>query len=119
MQRVLVIDDEVELATLTTLLLKKKGYQVRALTQATESIEAAEIFKPDLILLDVRLGVHDGRHICRLLKTNEPTKDIKIILYSAYHEHKEDYKDYGADDFLGKPFEMEQLLEKISLHLAE
>jgi two-component system alkaline phosphatase synthesis response regulator PhoP len=66
-----------------------------------------------LILLDIKLGDYDGRDLCLQLKNNPETKDIKIILYSAFPETSVDVMKYGADDFIMKPYEMDYLIGRI------
>ncbi len=76
--------------------------------------------QPQLILLDVFLTGIDGLDICRQLKANPNTKDIPIIIFSAYPRvaQKVIYE-YGADDFIAKPFEMEDLVNKVHSVLSQ
>jgi len=68
---------------------------------------------PDLLLLDIWMSGEDGRDICKKLKHTDATKNIPVIMISASRDIKESALESGADDFLAKPFEMNELLEKI------
>ena len=112
--KILVVDDDTDLLFLGSSLLQHKGFDVCSLANAEDVFEVVRAFKPDLILLDIKLGNYDGRHICSQLKNNSETKDIKIILYSAFPETQYDYQEYGANDFLLKPYEIDHLVERIN-----
>ena len=117
MFRILVIDDDVDLLFLGSSLLRQKGFDVFSLAKTDNLFYSIEFFKPDLILLDVKLGDQDGRNICRQLKENAGTNSIKIILYSAFPETSVEYAKYGADDFIVKPYELDHLVTRINHHL--
>lgn len=118
MLRILIIDDDVDLLFLGSSLLKQRGFDVFSLSKADETLETVKSFRPDLILLDVKLGNLDGRDICLRLKSNPDTSFIKIILYSAFPETSVEYPKYGADDFIVKPYEFNHLVERIRYHLG-
>jgi DNA-binding response OmpR family regulator len=117
MHRILVIDDDVDLLFLGSSLLKQRAFEVLPLSRADEVFEVVKSFRPHLILLDVKLGNQDGRHICFKLKRDPETSFIKIILYSAFPETSVEYQKYGADDFVVKPYEFNHLVERINYHL--
>ena len=71
-------------------------------------------FKPDLLLLDISLGHIDGRVLCEQLKATEKTSQLPILLISGLYEAKDfTTLNYGQDDFLSKPFQMDVLMKKI------
>ena len=117
MFKILVIDDDVDLLFLGSSLLRQKGFDVFSLAKTDNLFYSIELFKPDLILLDVKLGDQDGRNICRQLKENSGTNSIKVILYSAFPETSVEYVKYGADDFIVKPYELDHLVTRINHHL--
>ena len=114
MFKILVIDDDVDLLFLGSSLLRQKGFDVFSLAKTDNLFYSIEFFKPDLILLDVKLGDEDGRNICRQLKENPGTNSIKVILYSAFPETSIEYAKYGADDFIVKPYELDHLVTRIN-----
>ena len=117
MPRILIIDDEEDVLIPLRGLLQKNGFEVATLSRAATAFKTVDVFKPDVILLDIKLADFDGRDICFELKSNRKTKRVKILLCSAHITQKDEYKEYGADDFIGKPFEMKELINKINLHL--
>src|SRR4030095_2362441 len=117
MLRILIIDDDVDLLFLGSSLLKQRGFEVFSLSKADEAVETVKSFRPDLTLLDVKLGNLDGRDICLRLKSDPDTSFIKIILYSAFPETSVEYSKDGADDFIVKPYEFNHLVERIRHHL--
>lgn len=78
-------------------------------------MNVAPVFKPNLILLDVHLDNDDGREICRLIKSAPLTASIPVILFSANPNSLKDYASYGASACIEKPFNKEELIEKINL----
>lgn len=118
MKKILLIDDDPDVITVLQLLLKKKGYQVATAGREDEAYSQVELFEPHLIVLDVLLSGVDGRTICRNLKNAEASKHIPIIMFSAHPGAQKNMQDFGADDFLPKPFESSKLLERIEAQLS-
>lgn len=111
-KRVLVADDDAAILEALTLMLEDAGYKVETTTDGYTVQQLQDNF-PDLILLDLWMsGIH-GRDICRHLKNQEHTKKIPIIIISANKDTEEIAKKAGADDFILKPFDMNDLLIKI------
>jgi DNA-binding response OmpR family regulator len=117
MPRILIIDDDVDLLFLGSSLLRQQGFEVFSLSKADKVFDVVTSFRPDLILLDVKLGDQDGRDICLKLKSDAEANFIKVILYSAFPANSIEYAKYGADDFVMKPYELDHLVEKIRYHL--
>ena len=113
MKKVLVIDDNIDILHLVELILKNNGFEVLASPKGGEVLTNTVKFSPQVILLDVYLSGYDGRDICRELKQNSKTKDIPVIMFSA-HTKQDVIKECNADDFIAKPFEVKELVEKIN-----
>lgn len=118
MKKILIIDDDPDVITVLQLLLKKKGYEVATAFNEAQVYKQIDIFKPHLIVLDVLLSGVDGREICRKIKDTETLKHIPVIMFSAHPGAQKNMKDFGADDFMPKPFQSEKLLERIEALLA-
>ncbi len=115
MKRILVVDDDIEVLETIQLILEIGGFNVSALNNGEDVFNRIESFKPDLILLDISLGHIDGRVLCEQLKSTERTASIPILLISGlYNPSDFTTLNYGQDDFLSKPFQMDVLLQKIS-----
>ncbi len=119
MKRILIIDDDHEVLNAVSFLLIIHGYTVDTISSVNTINEKIDFFKPDLILLDIALHGEDGRIICRRLKNHNVYKSIRLILFSANYSARVNYRDFGADDFIEKPFEIEQLLDKINFKFSE
>ena len=118
MKKILLIDDDPDVITVLQLLLINKGYEVATASREEEAYQQVGIFKPHLIVLDVLLSGVDGRTICKKLKNSESSKHIPIIMFSAHPGAQKNMEDFGADDFLPKPFEGSKILERIEIQLS-
>ena len=114
MKKILVVDDDIEVLETIQLILEIGCFKVSALSDGEEVFKRIDEFKPDLLLLDISLGHIDGRVLCEQLKADEKTSKLPILLISGLYEAKDfTTLNYGQDDFLSKPFQMDVLLKKI------
>ena len=114
MCKLLIVDDDKDLLEVIDSLLTSKGFQVQTDLNWEKGFSNLEEFAPQLILMDVFLAGIDGLDICKQLKNNPLTRDLPVIIFSAYPRvaQKAIYE-YGADDFIAKPFEVEDLINKV------
>jgi DNA-binding response OmpR family regulator len=116
-KKILVVDDEPDILEFLQEILEDEGYTVTT----TDKGEYAENLHngglPQLILLDMLLSGKDGREIARHLKKHDETKHIPVIMFSAHPSAEEAARLAGADDFLAKPFEIDELLAKITQYI--
>lgn len=117
MSKILVIDDDLDILSVMEILLSMRGYNVEVTAKGENTFPKIETFKPDLILLDVLISGYDGRVICKQLKSNEETKHIPVIMFSAHPGAAATIADYGANDFISKPFDVDHLLKKVKEQL--
>jgi DNA-binding response OmpR family regulator len=110
-KKILIVDDETDLLKVTLLRLKKTGYEVLGCADGQGVVDTARQFIPDLIILDVYLPVINGDDVAKILKKDDELKHIPIILISA-STRTLDEKTWGsgADAYLTKPFEPEELI---------
>ncbi len=108
-KNILIADDDPAILESMQMMLELEGYGVVTTFNGNAIYQLKEEF-PDLLLLDIWMSGEDGREICKYLKQNEPTKHIPIVMISASRDVKQSAKEAGADDFLAKPFEMNDLL---------
>lgn len=114
MPRIYVIDDDMDLLRVVKLLLEKRGFDVSEFSDWEAAHNKLKVSEPQLILLDVFLGGIDGLDVCQKLKASPYTKHIPILLFSAFPRIAESaIHDYGADDFIAKPFEVGDLIKKV------
>ena len=117
--RILIVDDDTETLTSLNYLFSIKGYIVDIEPQWQNVFRKIEYFKPDIILLDVNLRGEDGRNICKQIKLKDESRHLYIILFSAHPAFQSTYKESLADDFIGKPFKMDELIEKITYRFSK
>ncbi|MGB9779992.1 response regulator transcription factor [Caldanaerobacter sp.] len=112
---VLIIEDEVHILELLRYNLEAAGYKVMASENGKEGLEKALDEKPDLVILDLMLPDMDGLEICKILKNNEDTKNIPIIMLTARSEEFDKVLglELGADDYITKPFSVRELLARV------
>ncbi|MEP7229006.1 MAG: response regulator [Ginsengibacter sp.] len=118
MSRILVVDDDTDILSVMEILLTMKGFEVEVTARGENTLPKINTFRPDLILLDVLISGHDGRTICKQLKSNEATKHIPVIMFSAHPGAAATIADYGADDFIAKPFDVNNLIQKVNTQLS-
>jgi len=116
-KRILIVDDDAAIGEVLQLMLEDEGYAVEIQVDGQIAQQMAEPF-PDLLLLDIRVSGSDGRAICQYLKSQPATHHIPIILLSAHRDTQRMAKESGADDFLAKPFQMEDLLALVATYLG-
>ncbi len=113
--KVLVVDDEENIQELIRLGLRYEGFQVESATDGQEGISAAQRLNPDLVILDLMLPGIDGLEVCRRLRANPTTQDVPILMLTAKDEVRDRVTglDTGADDYLTKPFEFDELVARV------
>src|SRR5579884_3127667 len=113
--QVLVVDDEENIQELIRLGLRYEGFQVESASNGPDAISAAQRLSPDLIILDLMLPGMDGLEVCRRLRANPTTQDVPILMLTAKDEVHDRVTglDTGADDYLTKPFDFEELVARV------
>jgi two-component system, chemotaxis family, response regulator PixH len=120
MSKVLVVDDSLTDRRVTTTYLEQAGLTVLDVESAEEALEKLAQYQPNLIVLDVVMGGKSGFELCRSLKANLATKKIPVILCSSKStEADKMWGDVvGADAYLAKPVNREELLDKVQQLIA-
>ena len=115
-KNILVVEDDPDIKELISFNLSNQGHQVFEANNGELGIEKAREKIPDLILLDLMLpGIH-GLDVCRIIKADQETKDIPIIMVTAMGQEEDIVKglETGADDYITKPFSIKVLLARVS-----
>jgi DNA-binding response OmpR family regulator len=110
--RVLIVEDDVDIADVLRRSLRNEGYEVRTSADGIEALDVAAGFVPDLVVLDLGLPGLDGVEVCKRLRSDG---DVPILMLTARAETEDRVTglDSGADDYLVKPFERKELLARI------
>ena len=114
-KRILLLEDEKNILDTIQEILEGEGYSVIAFNHY-ESVEAIIEFAPELILLDIRLSNGYGHLLCQDLKSNPLTADVPVILVSGADNLEKIAQDYKADNFLSKPFNLNDLISMVKLY---
>jgi DNA-binding response OmpR family regulator len=116
--KILVLDDDPDIGTMIKMMLEYKGYDVSVSDRADQAAEILQNNGVDLIIMDMLLSGVNGTDLCAELKKNNSTSQIPLIMISAHPNAKEICLKAGADEFIPKPFDMQDILSKID-HLID
>jgi len=118
MSKILIVEDEVKIARFVTLELEHEGYEVRAAHDGRSGLELCENWQPDLMILDLMLPQLSGIEVCRRIRQHS---DVPIIMLTAKDDVSDKVMglDMGADDYMTKPFAIEELLARIRVNLRK
>jgi two-component system, OmpR family, response regulator RpaA len=113
--RILVIDDDPAIAELVAINLEMAGYDVTQVTDGIKGQALAVQMVPDLIMLDLMLPKVDGFTICQRLRRDERTANVLVLMLTALGQTQDKVEGFnaGADDYLTKPFELEEMLARV------
>jgi DNA-binding response OmpR family regulator len=115
-KKILVAENDEDILFILDMILNDAGYKVEPLTDGSSIVDRMNNW-PDLFILDKDMPFIDGLALSKYLKLNDETKDIPIIMISAYHKLKEKAKKAGVNDFIEKPFDMKTLLLTIERNI--
>jgi two-component system KDP operon response regulator KdpE len=115
-KRILVVDDETQITRVLRTSLSSQGYDIRVANDGETALEIMKDWAPDLVITDLTMPNMDGLELCRRLRT---TSQVPIIVLSVRGEERTKVKalDAGADDYVTKPFGMEELLARVRANL--
>lgn len=118
-KKILIFDDDQEVLTAMESLLDFVDWDLITFSTGQDALTKIEKESPDLILMDVELDGFDGREICRAIKENQALQHIPIILISGqFRLDKMIDTEFGPDDFIPKPFNIGDLIDKVYFQLA-
>jgi DNA-binding response OmpR family regulator len=117
-KKVMIADDDPGIVDSLSMMLEFEGYEVSS-TLNGATLLSLDNNLPDLLLLDIWMSGVDGRDICKQLKQQPHTRHLPILMISASKDIQSSAIQAGADDFLAKPFEMDELLQKIQKNIYQ
>jgi len=119
MCRIVIVDDDVDFLTVVKSLLHKKGFEVSAFHEWSAAWETIKVYEPELVLLDVFLPDTDGLDACKKIKSSYFTRHIPVIVFSSFPNIGDTaIYEFGADDFIAKPFKVNEVVDRIQ-HLLD
>ena len=114
MSKIMVVDDDADIAEVADIILTSHGFEVVKICDGRKVFETLSRFQPDVILLDINIGEVDGREVCKKLKApHSPHNHIPVILFSAMQGLRNIYAECKATDFISKPFDFLDLVDKM------
>jgi len=110
--KILIVEDDRHIVALVRYILEREGYEVQVARDGVEGLELAREFTPDLVVLDLNMPRMDGVEMCRRLKAEQ---DPLVIFLTVHTERTAMARGYraGGDDYMVKPFELEELLRRV------
>jgi excisionase family DNA binding protein len=120
-RKVLLVDDDPDLVEMMSKVLEDDGrFEVRIAANGFDAGMMVKEYRPDLIVLDVMLPDINGKEVCQRVRADNTLEDVRVICISGMIEDDkiQELRDAGADDFLHKPFEIEELIEHMCVQLG-
>src|SRR5512144_2365469 len=113
--RILVVDDEADIGALLVMALGRAGYEVATAGDGLEALAAVAASPPDLVILDVRMPRLDGLETLKRLRADAATAPVPVIMLTTRAEAADRLEGlaHGADDYLAKPFDLAEVLERV------
>jgi DNA-binding response OmpR family regulator len=111
---ILIVDDDPDIGDMLKMMLEFKGYSVELLNRAGETQDMLNSRVFDLVILDMLIAGINGMDVCAGIRQNRNFDQLPILMISALPDAKKGCLDAGASEFISKPFEMRELLAKIS-----
>jgi two-component system response regulator MtrA len=112
--RILVVEDDPQVARLISLVLQRNGHESDVVADGGSALEKARSNSPDIIFADLTIKGMGGEQLCSVLKSTPETKGIPYVVVSGDRDIAEKARLCGADDYMGKPFEFEDLIRLVN-----
>jgi DNA-binding response OmpR family regulator len=113
MAKILIVDDDVKVTTILKKYLSLVGHEVTAINRSSRAIQEAISIRPDLFILDIMMPQPDGFKLCSLLRAMPEFADTPILIITALDDSNSTAAAFGADDYLTKPFDLDELAPRI------
>jgi len=119
MYRIMIVDDDEKVTTLLSRYLTAVGYHVVAINQSSKALQVANSTHPDLFILDIMMPHPDGFTLCRMLRADPKFARTPILIITALDNSNSKATTFGANDYLSKPFNLDDLVMKVESLLEE
>jgi DNA-binding response OmpR family regulator len=116
--KVLIVEDDRHIVALVRYIMEREGYQVQVARDGVEGLDMAREYKPDLVVLDLNMPRMDGVEMCRRLKAEQNPLVIFLTVHTERTAMARGFR-AGADDYMVKPFELEELLRHVKTLLEK
>lgn len=119
MEKILIVDDDEKVTSILKKYLSSTGYQVITINHSDRAMQAAQTTLPDLIILDIMMPYPDGFTLCAMLRADARFKDTPILIITALDNTNSKATTFGANDYLTKPFNLEEISSRIASLLGK
>lgn len=116
-KKILIAEDDKAIVDVVRIILENEGYEIFTADRSKRVHEIIKENRPDVILMDIWLFGEDGGEIAKSIKAKSPTSTIPLVLMSANNETEKITKEVGANDFLLKPFDIDDLLHIVRKYI--
>jgi len=113
MEKILIVDDDEKVTSMLKKFLSTQGYQVTTINQSAKTIQVAEAIRPDLFILDIMMPHPDGFTLCSWLRADPRFAQTPILIITALDNTNSKAATFGANDFLTKPFDLDEISRRI------
>lgn len=113
-KRILVLDDNQDILAIVHETLTYENFEVKSTGESESVMPLVESFEPDLVILDYRVAGLNGGELCQSIKSHPKFSNVPVIIFSAYISHESDLWAYGCDAIINKPFDLNELVEKVN-----
>lgn len=119
LKKIMIADDEEDIKIVLQMLLEAEGYEIITAYDGLDALDKAKTELPDMILLDIMMPMYDGIEVCKQLKADWKTKEIPIVMVSAAAQDSSVTRamEAGANDYIIKPFDSEDVISKVKKYL--
>ena len=114
MLKILIVDDDVQVTTLLRKYLSPKKNQIVTLNESSQAMQAANSMHPDLFILDLMMPPPDGFELCGMLRADPKFAQTPILIITAMDISNSSATSFGANDYLTKPFNLDEVVDKIN-----
>jgi len=113
-KRILVLDDNPDILDIVHETLTYEKFDVQSTSRSDAIMPLMYEFVPDLVILDYRVAGLNGGELCRQIKSTPNFNSVPVIIFSAYISHNDEIFKYGCDAIINKPFDLNELVEKVN-----
>ncbi len=114
MKRVLIVDNDPAILDVMEEVLGYEGFKVKTYSDTDNIFSCIDSFNPDIVLIDYILNGINGGELCAQIKKSPETSHLPVVIMSAYSKVLLSLGNYGCDDFIAKPFELDNLISRIT-----
>ena len=117
--KILIVDDDVQVTSLLKKYLASKNFEIITVNQSSKAIQMANLIHPDLFILDLMMPPPDGFELCTMLRADPNFAQTPILIITAMDISNSKATSFGANDYIAKPFNLDEIVSRVSLLLEK